>query len=681
MDLVRQQEEQHLAEVVEKINDAKTILKELIEEVGADNLAKLKDLRSDPETGTNFEMFLAQLHEKNLRFDVKGKFQRLEEFDYLLNQPYFARIDLDTEDKGIPANLYIGKFGYNEDEPIVTDWRASIASIYYRYRFPQKNVEYKTIEGTKKADLKLKRTYDIDEGKLVKYYNNDIQLDENEIVVDKINQRTGGILEDIIETIQTDQMDIIEADPRQICIVQGCVGSGKSTVAIHKLAHIFFHFANYIHPERSILIVKNQILIGYLATLFPKLGIFDINFKTLRDLIVNTIFREELQINVDLDQQTDTTSYTIEKIEKINALIDAVHKSYEDKIKSIFYDPDAESFGGSKYSKDYTPYENLNDIFEDLTEEVESMQEFIKENAQNARSLIYKSNISKLRSILRKVTDLKHALKKETLPNVLEQLEINSNKKLGYLDTLTYLYIFRKLIGFKKTTVYEYCIIDEGQDFSLIELAVLNGFVLRGRFGIFGDLNQMVSDNGVTDWADIAKVIPEAKRANIFKLETNFRSTKQIIDLANKIMRNHTDLYLPKSINRQGPEPILTNFKSKQELVTKFLEDINEDIKNLDKSIGIICLDNEYKEYVYAEISKSPKLKNIVIKLEQNKQIPYVPKGVYIMSMEDCKGLEFSRVYILGLDITKSKSLQDARKAFVAVTRAMSELVIYNTNE
>ena len=110
-------------------------------------------------------------------------------------------------------------------------------------------------------------------------------------------------------------MDIIEADPRQVCIVQGCVGSGKSTVAIHKLAHIFFNFPKLIHPERTILIVKNQILVGYLSTLFPKLGIFNINYGTIKDLLVNLYFREALSIEINLDKANDSfLEYNIESL-------------------------------------------------------------------------------------------------------------------------------------------------------------------------------------------------------------------------------------------------------------------------------------------------------------------------------------------------------------------------------
>src|SRR3989304_5144639 len=157
----------------------------------------------------------------------------------------------------------------------------------------------------------------------------EIILDESQIIAEKIEGRTGGLLEEIVETIQTDQHKIIEADPRTVCIVQGTVGSGKSTVAIHKLSHIFFNHHNLIRPERAILIAKNQILVGYLSTLFPKLGIFDINYGTIRDVVYNLLFREEISIRFDLGKNTQTSGFGIKEVSKLKKKLEKIHEDYK----------------------------------------------------------------------------------------------------------------------------------------------------------------------------------------------------------------------------------------------------------------------------------------------------------------------------------------------------------------
>ncbi|KKS06685.1 MAG: Superfamily I DNA helicase [candidate division WWE3 bacterium GW2011_GWE1_41_27] len=377
MDKVFTEEKNHVEKLKNSINLALSEVEQILKKVGITNLDRLKELKTEGEFGPDFLMFLEQLHEKNAALNLKDKFKRIEELKYLLTQPYFARIDLRKSKS--TDNIYIGKFGLSEASTSVTDWRAKIASVYYRYRYPQKNVYYDTPGGVERRDLLLKRTYEISDGELIKYYNNDIQLDENEIIIEKIGKKTGGVLEDIIETIQQSQMDIIESDPRQICIVQGCVGSGKSTVAIHKLAHIFFNYPNLIHSEKSIVVAKNQILVGYLSTLFPRLGIFDINYKTVREILVNLIFREQIQLKTNLDTPGDLKDFKLNDLKKLYISLEKIHASYETKLSDLFKVTEFEPFGGYKYSTNMSPSENINEILTELEEELTNQKDELKE--------------------------------------------------------------------------------------------------------------------------------------------------------------------------------------------------------------------------------------------------------------------------------------------------------------
>ncbi len=673
------QEKSHLNEVLVKLESAKKVLEVSMRGIGAENLEKLREMRADRETDAHdLFAFMERMHEKNAAFNFKDKYRRLEELESLLKEPYFSRIDLKKEANDLIEEIYIGKFGYTENRPLITDWRAKVASVYYRYRYPQKNVTYDTPGGLEKRDLLLKRTFEVDNGVLVKYYNNDIQLDESEIIIDKIKSRTGGVLEDIVETIQESQLDIIEADPRQVCVVQGCVGSGKSTVAIHKLSHIFFNYSTLILPERSILVAKNQILVGYLSTLFPKLGIFDINYKSLRELIYGLVFSEELKLDVDFDLESDASSFGIKKIREVKQQIQEIHDEYKKQLDEIFESEENQYFAGFKYTEKQTIYNNISEVIEDMEEELNTETFYLKENPSSSKSYLYKNNIRILKKIIISLRKLRNKLKETTILEFSKSLGLDIHKKLNYLEVLIFLFVYAELIGIEKSMKYQYCVVDEGQDFSVLEYLILSKIVLNGRFCILGDLNQAYQNDSLVSWDEIQQVITEARQAQTFELNTNYRSTKPIIDLANKILGPFTDKFLPKSIHRKGLNPELINTTSFDETLIRLKLELEKDIKETNKSIGVICIDENIFEKVDAELSNMKIENSLYVKLDSKKRINYIPNGVYLARFEDCKGLEFAKVYVLGLDLDSISSFKEAKRAFVAVTRAMNEVVIFN---
>lgn len=680
MDKIFIEEKRHVEKLKTFVKKTLSNLQEKLKAVGISNLDRLKELKTEGEFGPDFLMFLEQLHEKNASLNLKDKFKRLEELKYLFTQPYFARIDL--KDKKHTQNIYIGKFGLSESGLSVTDWRAKIASVYYRYRYPQKDVYYDTPGGVERRDLLLKRTYEISDGELIKYYNNDIQLDENEIIIDRIGKKTGGVLEDIVETIQQSQMDIIESDPRQICIVQGCVGSGKSTVAIHKLAHIFFNYPNLIHSEKSIVVAKNQILVGYLSTLFPRLGIFDINYKTVREILVNLIFREQIQIKTDLDTRGNLKAFKLKDLKKLYVSLEKIHGSFEKKLSDIFKVTEFEPFGGYKYSTNMSPSENINEILTELEEELVNQKDELKElPTDSIKAYLCRENIKSLRKLVSKLSEMKNEIKTSGVPELAKSFGIDHKKSLNYAESILYVYIYLSLMGIQKHPTYEYCVVDEGQDFSPLEYAIMSKVILRGRFGIFGDLNQSLDPSGIEKWEDLFDIIKEARSSIRFELSTNYRSTRPIIEFARKILAPFTEDFMPESINRMGPEPSVKLVKTNDEIFNEFVSDIKKDAKKLDKSIGVICYDNLLFDRVSNELKKIIKNEGQLVILDSGTRVNYIPKGVYVMNTLNSKGLEFSKVYVLGLNPDKITDFEEARKAFVVTTRAMNELVIYGVRE
>lgn len=679
-DIVFQEESKKLTDTVNILRDAYDTINESLSQADEGIRQKLRELRDSGEGGQDLFQEMAILHEQNEAFDAVTKTKKLEELAYLIKEPYFARIDLKHTNEDHSKPYYIGKFGHTEDEPLIIDWRAKLASVFYRYRYPQKNVEYNTPGGLEVRDLTLKRTFEVSKSELHKYYNNDLQLDENEIISEKIEQRTGGVLEDIIETIQEGQLDIIEADPRQVCIVQGTVGSGKSTVAIHKLAHIFFNYESLIKAHRSILIAKNQILVGYLSTLFPKLGIFDIQYGTLKDMIIRFTFREKLPIKIDLDRNNDLSDVNLVTVKELKEIVKKLHEKYENEINDFFSNNEFESYGGYVYDHALPITANINEIIEEMDEEISLQKEFIKDpEVGEIRKEKHRLTLKMLKKVNKKMREMALQIRKKDVPDAAKEIGLNLNETLGYKEGLIYFYIYSETIGFDNFTKYDYCVVDEAQDFNVLEYLIMGKIVQHGRFSILGDLNQAYSSEGLEEWENILQVIDGATNAQVFQLDTNYRSTKQIINFANRILSPYTDKYLPKPIERHGAEPVIREFSSQHEMLESAVAEIQNEIQDLNKSIGVIAFDESLIENLTnklkSEISDIDSEK--IIFLNTKERVKYAPRGVYVSTFANIKGLEFSKVIVLGLNLANVGTFLEAKRAFVAITRAMNELEIY----
>jgi DNA helicase-2/ATP-dependent DNA helicase PcrA len=605
--------------------------------------------------------------------DIRKIVEDLNQLDYLKQNPFFARIDLKDKIDGSVTPYYIAKFGFIHDSlPIVIDWRAKLATLYYKYRYPQENVSYEVDSQKYVFDMKLKRTFEIDNGQVVKYFNNDIQLSESDIIIEKIKDRTGGVLEDIVETIQQDQMEIIESDPREVCVVQGCVGSGKSTVAIHKLSYIFFNFPNIVQPDKSILVSKNRVLVDYLSSLFPKLGIFDLKYMTTRDLIFRHLTLEGIKNKFNLGVNTDISEFNQNFF---NNFSDKINKSKDECFKEINEILQKEKYAdlvSFKFNYQRPIIENLNELVKDISETISDIREEIKEDPNSIFVLKLKDTISRLNSLKTEVNSKKTQIINLHFSTIVKEYSLDGF--LGYKEALLYLVIFHEYYGFNKNPVYEYCVIDEAQDMSIMELFFLKKIVVNNRFCIIGDLNQNIHNNPLSDWSDF-NVLFDQTKVTTFKLETNYRSTKNIVDFANKILKPFTSAYLPKPIEKVGKE--VTSFSlngSSDLLINKILEDY----KDLNKSVGIVINNHPLKDEIISKLKENINDPEKLIILEEIKKSFYTPRGIYVLDFENCKGLEFNKVYLLGFNPENIKDFETAKKAFVGVTRAMNELIIMN---
>lgn len=658
-----------------KITSEKNKLSEKFSNIEKGTQELLASIRDQGLSYTDMMDTLRAVQQEYDSMDIQYFSEKMNEYNYLSTNPFFARIDLKDHQKEDIENFYISKFGFFEEgKPILIDWRTKLASLYYKNRFPRKNVSYELDGETFTFDMTLKRTFEFDEGSIIKYFNNDIGVSETEIIVDKIKNRTGGVLEDIVETIQESQIEIIEADPRSVCIVQGCVGSGKSTVAIHKLSHIFFNYSEFIKPANSILISKSRVLVDYLSTLFPRLGIFDLKYKSVRDLLFKLLTDNTPKIKFNLDLKQDISTLDTKFYEILNSRIEKVkNKAFEEisELVKVRMNADVSPY---RFNPDLPVKSQINDIVSDLDDGINYLKDDIKELKGNDFEIEKKKiALNRIKNLRKDLKSLETNLLNKSFRELIKSYDIPNT--LGYSDALVFLYIFIELYGIKEEEMFDYAVVDEAQDLCVLEMAIISRFVTNNRFCIIGDLNQNIHNNPLSSWEDIYPIF-KTNKIQTFQLDTNYRSTKNIIEYANKILLPFTKDYLPKSIEKIGPEvQVLTNSLDINK--KKFLEMLEEDYQNLTKSIGVIFYNYSSKEELILGMKQICTDPEKIITLSEFEKTPYLPRVIYATDFNYCKGLEFNKVYLFGFD----KNISDyeiAKKYFVGTTRAMNELVIFH---
>ena len=281
--LSREDEEKQLAEIIEVARENL----ERTERYNVELADELKDMLEAYETKD--KEVLALWHNTESRFQENKR--DLMRCLKARNKPYFGRIDFKDADVKWEESYYIGRVGIarNGLEPIVIDWRAPLASIYYENSLGQCTYEVKN-EGIHEIDLRRKRTYEIAKDKLVDFFDSDVVAND-ELLTKYLAKSKKAVLGEIIGTIQKEQNAIIRKSPKTNIIVQGVAGSGKTTVAMHRISYILYKYETF-RPEDFYIIGSNRILLNYITSVLPDLDVYGVSQMTMEQLFIRLLYED-----------------------------------------------------------------------------------------------------------------------------------------------------------------------------------------------------------------------------------------------------------------------------------------------------------------------------------------------------------------------------------------------------
>lgn len=187
----------------------------------------------------------------------------------------------------------------NQTDVVVVDWRAPVSSVYYENEIGQGS--YDVPEASRiSIDLQKKRTYDISDGKLLGFYDNDVAAND-ELLVKYLSQNKEAVLGDIIATIQKEQNLIIRDSPFKNIIVQGVAGSGKTTVALHRISYLLYNYEDRYKPSEFCIVGSSDMLLNYFSSGLPELDVNHVEQMRM-DLFILYLMGKSWKRNTNLSR-------------------------------------------------------------------------------------------------------------------------------------------------------------------------------------------------------------------------------------------------------------------------------------------------------------------------------------------------------------------------------------------
>lgn len=635
-----------------------------------------------------------------------------------LNKPYFARIDF--KDDKEENECYIGKVGVTDfDQNTVTiDWRAPIASLYYDSNLGK--TSYKAPEGTITGVLSLKRQYDIESGKLISF--NDVDTVANDdILKPYLSVNADNRLKNIVSSIQSEQNEVIRKDLTDNIIVQGVAGSGKTTVALHRIAYLAYNYRNKIKSNQYMIIGPNKFFIKYISSVLPDLDVTDVpqltyeeftkeylgeDFIIIKEKISQTSFNaNKFKMSLDYKRVIDKYLDYLEQkqvlpnkdfnIKEFSILPKEVIKEIYDNIDDK-YTTDIESkiertiLMASSYLKD-----NHEKIMASLISQYNKLLDNAKDSkTKNAINNIYTKikkelESSGLSSSLRKYFTFRNKkttlLYNDMIKNIInyfenkEVIEIKDNEPkeknvFTFEDLPGLIYLHYRLHGSKDYKQYRQTVIDEAQDYGTFNFYVLKQVLSSSSFSIFGDLAQSIYDyRSIDNWNDVisGSFNGDCKLEYLLK---SYRTTMEIMNSANSVL-DYIGLRTATPVIRHGEN--VRYLKVKENDYCTILKRVSL-LKEKDyQSIALISRNNEEASIMADNLSKL----GLDIKSISENSIDY-DNGVCSVSSELSKGLEFDAVIITDASEEKysSKNNTDMKNLYVSMTRPLHELeILYST--
>ena len=673
-----QQEKQHLRHIL-------TVIREIIKEAGGsvdEHVETLKEYKAylwenkDIDAQERRSMRESILNLYAMGENVIAKSTRLGK---LLDTPYFGRIDFRENGQGHSTlPVYIGihsLYDFRKKTNLIYDWRAPISGMFYDFELGE--ASYATPSGEITGEVSLKRQYRIRKGEMEFMIESSIAV-HDEILQDALSSNADDKMRNIVATIQREQNRIIRNEEASTLIIQGVAGSGKTSIALHRIAFLLYSYNGEIRSKDILILSPNKVFADYISNVLPELGeetVPEISMEEILSGVLDHKYKYQTIFQQVKELLGKPQSGFIERIqykassgfpEKLDAFILHIENRWftpaDVRLTNGFIIPG--EFIEEQFRRfDRYPMRQRFDVMADYLLDLTQVQYRIPVTTDN-RNLLRRE----IRNMFGAGNDLEVYKAFFDWVGKPDMFQLRKNRSLENADLAPLAYLRLALDGNQPNTRVKHLLIDEMQDYTPIQYKVIQK-LFSCRKTILGDAGQSVNPYG----SSTAEMIREAfVTGEIMRLNKSYRSTTEITAFARTI-RPDTEAEV---MERHGELPRIFRCKGTADEYTRIATLIGEFRESPHKSLGIICKDEVQAQALYERFREEYEDLFFLSYLST----AYV-NGIIVTSAHMAKGLEFDEVIVPHAGHKNYKTEIDRSMLYVAVTRAMHKLSLTCTGD
>lgn len=525
-------------------------------------------------------------------------------------------------------------------------------------------------------DLKQKRTYEIENETLIDYYDSEVVAND-ELLTKYLVKNKEAVLGEIIATIQQEQNAIIRKTPHRNIIVQGVAGSGKTTVAMHRISFILYNYEKKFKPEDFYIIGSNRILLNYITGVLPDLDVHGVKQMMMEELFIRLLYEDwrEKKYHIVPCPKEALHKGSLEWFQKLQTYCDQLEQEVIPK-ESIWFE-DVELLSTEQIE---------NYIKENPTISVQSKIDMLNARVlARLRNVITGQEVSytpeEKRQLVKEYKWLLGAKKwKRSIYDMYEEFLIAQGigcdlkrNELDVYDLAALAYIYKRIKETDPIKEAQHIVVDEAQDYGMMAYAVLKFCIPACTWTIMGDISQNIRfGSGLYDWEELKDLLLTDEKDSFEILSKSYRNTVEISEFAQKILAKGSFTgYEIEPIIRHGKDVTVIFGITEQERLNTAVQYIKNWKQDGYDTIAVICR-------TPAKAEKVAGLLNQYIEIEEsNLEKAEFKKGVLVLPVEYTKGLEFDTALIYE-PTTEDYPSDDghARMLYVAATRALHELAV-----